>query len=37
MDYVLAALTGLKSDKYVPHSYACGNNTKYFIIDAELF
>jgi hypothetical protein len=29
-DYILAALEGLDSEYYVPGSYPCGNNTKYF-------
>lgn len=37
LDYVLAALNGLNSDKYVPHSKSCVNNTKYFQIDFDNF
>ena len=34
MDYVVSALTGLNSDYFVPGSFPCGNNTRYFSIDA---
>eukprot|EP00347_Sterkiella_histriomuscorum_P009733 403340092 len=37
LDYVLAALNGLQSEKYVPNSKACVNNTKYFQIDTQTF
>ena len=33
MDYVLSALDGANSNYYVPGSYPCANNTKYFWID----
>ena len=35
MDYILSALKGLKSDHYIPGSFPCANNSKYFIIDTE--
>ena len=33
MDYILAALYGLKSESYVSGTIPCANNTKYFSID----
>ena len=37
LDYVLSALKGMRSDKYVPHCIACVNNSKYFQIDVLRF
>jgi hypothetical protein len=37
MDYVMAALVGLRSDDYVPNTMTCANDTKYFTIDYERF
>lgn len=33
MDYVMSALDGFNGDYYVPGSYNCTNNTRYFQID----
>ena len=33
MDYVISALAGFNSEAYLPGSFACVNNTKYFEID----
>jgi len=37
LDYVLAALDGLNSDKYVPNSKSCVLNAKGFQIDVMRF
>ncbi|CDW83524.1 UNKNOWN [Stylonychia lemnae] len=37
LDYVIAALNGLNSDKFVPNSKACAKNARNFTIDAERF
>lgn len=37
LDYVLSALNGLNSDRYVPNTKTCVNNTKYFQIDYMSF
>jgi hypothetical protein len=34
MDYILSAINGANADYYVPGAFPCGNNTKYFEIDA---
>jgi hypothetical protein len=34
MDYVMSALDGFNGDYYVPGSFNCSNNTRYFQIDA---
>ncbi len=35
LDYVLAALKGMRADDYVANSISCVNDTKNFQIDAE--
>jgi hypothetical protein len=37
LDYVLSALDGMRSDKYVNNCVPCANNSKYFIIDVNSF
>ena len=34
MDYVMSALDGFNGEYYVPGSFACANNTRYFERDA---
>jgi hypothetical protein len=34
MDYVIAALNGFNGDYYVPGSFNCTNNTRWFQVDA---
>lgn len=34
MDYIMSAIDGSNAEYYVPGSFPCGNNTRYFEIDA---
>ncbi len=34
MDYMMSAIDGANAEFYVPGIYPCGNNSKYFEIDA---